>query len=238
MSRYPFRYVLLVCCACILSAAEDNFILHRDEVFLYSVSIPSDWKKSRMDVENKHTIILSTGNNIDITVTALLVEGGERKKGKIRGEGDINGMWPLLLKIIETKELAVGNNTLCKILVYEYNQGGTRILKRSMFLKFSNYLLSIECRAPTRYFHRYTDVFNRVMASATFFGAAGAGENIKNKNEGEGGPVMKAQEAIKETRENKETKENKEIKETKDYIESELKTIEKLEQQRIIKRIE
>jgi hypothetical protein len=211
------RCLSLICFALLLSGtAKNNYVRHADESFHYSIYLPSDWKKSGKILENKHTITLTRGGNADITVSATRLDDEERIKWETWNVWYLKGFGSRLLKIIATKELSVGNNILCKILVFEYTHREGSFLQRAMLFKYADNLLLIECRAPVRNFSRYTDLFNTVMASVKFFEPADTGIEHETVREDKSVPEP----------------------DINTIIELELKIIEKLEKLGIIEKIE
>ncbi len=207
---------LIFCAFMMIAAAKSKFIPYEDEAFHYRVDIPSDWKKSVKNLKNKHILNLEKGGNANIVISASKLDDKGGMVWDNWKDRYLKGFGTGLLKIIATRELAVGTDILCKILVFEHRQRSGRILQRAMLLKHGDDLLLIECRAPTGNFSRNTETFNTVMASVNFLGASGTGKAIELKKE---------EKIVPEP-------------DVKTIIEYELRIIEKLERLGLIEKIE
>jgi len=168
---------------------------YSDTGFHYSICAPADWKKNYREDGDRHHVIFRRARaaGTEIAVTALPA-GGEGAQElsvwrKLLGPGTGQGF----RKIIETKDLAAGDNVTVKVVVFDYYSRGVRMLQRTMFSRYGSNTLVIECRAPIGSFSRYTDVFNEVMSSVDYTGTE-AGEAMNGPGEekevapGKGGP--------------------------------------------------
>ncbi len=143
-----------------------------DSDFHYSICAPHDWKKNYHEEGDRHYLTFrrrrAAGTEISVTASRIGEEGKSEsdgwKKWLPRGTG--RGF----RKIIETKELAAGDNVSVKIVVFDYYARGVRMLQRTMLSRYGDNYLVIECRASLRSFSRYTDLFNTVMSSVDYTG--------------------------------------------------------------------
>jgi hypothetical protein len=173
--------VIIILSAAAARAAECT--RYSDSDFHYSICAPHDWKKNYREDGDRHHLVLKRAGatGAEISVTASRIEEDGKSEGndwkKWHGRGTGSGF----RKIIETKELAAGDNVSVKIVVFDYYSRGVRMLQRTMLSRYGEKFLVVECRAPLRSFSRYTELFNMVMSSVDYTGTL-TGDELEDRD--------------------------------------------------------
>jgi hypothetical protein len=217
-----------------LAARTDDFTRYADGTFKYSICVPREWGKSYKDIGYKHILTLARKNGAEITVSATRYDDDEKMKWADWKRWYIRGIGHNLMNIAETKEFAAGNDTLVRILVFDYTARGRRLVQRTMIARHGGSLLVVECRAPVGVFGRCTGLFNTVMSSVDFTGKL-SGENMDFLKEGDGGSVKRLEQKKSEKDTGREKSSKKKETETvePDKKKEEKKEIEQKKEKKI-----
>ena len=163
--RRLFIIVLLLSITGTSLQSTEHFSSITNRHFGFSVRVPSRWKVKEVDLGYKYLVICTKDPFTEIVISATEQDLNTIEKWENWEEWYIEGKGYWLRRIVETKNLVLGNDMVAKLLLFEYQDKQKTVLDRVLISKFDERLIIIECKAPVSVYQRYSDIFTAVMGS-------------------------------------------------------------------------
>lgn len=168
--KYLLMTCFIFCAGFAAAAAEADCTRYVDQTYRYSVCVPEKWSRSYREGDVANVLRLFRRDGAKITVSASRYEGDNRTRWENPRRWHARTIGTGYLKVIDSKEIAVGGNVSIRIHVVDYRTRAGKILQRTMLMKYGDALLSVECRAPLKVFARHTERFNAFMSGVDVSG--------------------------------------------------------------------
>ncbi len=133
--------------------------------FNYSFIYPAKWELRELDLIYRHIVTISLDNYTEIKVSASGTDDEEKDKWNSIEEWYTRGKGSKMRLILEKKKFKLNENTVSRLLVFQYWTGGRKMLKRMTITNSGNSIIVMECSAPIKTFYRYDRMFNAILRS-------------------------------------------------------------------------
>ncbi len=144
---------------------KDDYVKFSNQKFNFKLLLPKKWEKDEIDLNYTFVMVLSNINNAEIKVYAASVDDAENDKWNSYSDWYAEGIGNNLKVILEKKKITIGADIDSKLIILEYMQQNTKILKRILINRYKNIIIVIECGSSVQSFYSYEKTFNAVMSS-------------------------------------------------------------------------